>query len=317
MGTKINNFQNKAKNSNIILTSESNEMEFSKEIETVSSFKNSDFVELKIIVIDHEPYFIGSPIASFLGYTNPRKAIRDHVDEDDRMIMKVPDTQGWNETFLPYTPNTKILIINESGLYSLIFGSKMDFAKKFKKWVTSEVLPSIRKTGSYSITPKDYPSALRALADEIDAKNRAIAERAQAEAERQQAIKTIEEQRPDVEFAESFKKVDHENMWLIRDVAKKLEQNGIIIAEKNLRLFLEEVKFMFRNGQGRWELYSDIVKNKFGVYRSYFVDKYSGERVNQQTIYMTGAGYEATLKGIKEKCRSLFLKYGKFEDPNF
>jgi len=292
-------------------------MEFSKEIETVSSFKNSDFVELKIIVIDHEPYFIGSPIASFLGYTNPIKAIRDHVDEDDRMIMKVPDTQGWNETFLPYTPNTKILIINESGLYSLIFGSKMDFAKKFKKWVTSEVLPSIRKTGSYSITPKDYPSALRALADEIDAKNRAIAERAQAEAERQQAIKTIEEQRPDVEFAESFKKVDHENMWLIRDVAKKLEQNGIIIAEKNLRLFLEEFKFMFRNGQGRWELYSDIVKNKFGVYRSYFVDKYSGERVNQQTIYMTGAGYEATLKGIKEKCRSLFLKYGKFEDPNF
>lgn len=317
MGTKINNFQNNAKNSNIILTSESNEMEFSKEIETVSSFKNSDFVELKIIVIDHEPYFIGSPIASFLGYTNPRKAIRDHVDEDDRMIMKVPDTQGWNETFLPYTPNTKILIINESGLYSLIFGSKMDFAKKFKKWVTSEVLPSIRKTGSYSITPKDYPSALRALADEIDAKNRAIAERAQAEAERQQAIKTIEEQRPDVEFAESFKKVDHENMWLIRDVAKKLEQNGIIIAEKNLRLFLEEVKFMFRNGQGRWELYSDIVKNKFGVYRSYFVDKYSGGRVNQQTIYMTGAGYEATLKGIKEKCRSLFLRYGKFEDPNF
>lgn len=317
MGTKINNFQNNAKNSNIILTSESNEMEFSKEIETVSSFKNSDFVELKIIVIDHEPYFIGSPIASFLGYANPRKAIRDHVDEDDRMIMKVPDTQGWNETFLPYTPNTKILIINESGLYSLIFGSKMDFAKKFKKWVTSEVLSSIRKTGSYSITPKDYPSALRALADEIDAKNRAIAERAQAEAERQQAIKTIEEQRPDVEFAESFKKVDHENMWLIRDVAKKLEQNGIIIAEKNLRLFLEEVKFMFRNGQGRWELYSDIVKNKFGVYRSYFVDKYSGERVNQQTIYMTGAGYEATLKGIKEKCRSLFLKYGKFEDPNF
>lgn len=317
MGTKVNNFQNNAKNSSIILTSESNEMEFSKEIETVSSFKNSDFIELKIIVIDHEPYFIGSPIASFLGYTNPRKAIRDHVDEDDRMIMKVPDTQGWNETFHPYTPNTKILIINESGLYSLIFGSKMDFAKKFKKWVTSEVLPSIRKTGSYSITPKDYPSALRALADEIDAKNRAIAERAQAEAERQQAIKTIEEQRPDVEFAESFKKVDHENMWLIRGVAKKLEQNGIIIAEKNLRLFLEEVKFMFRNGQGRWELYSDIVKNKFGVYRSYFVDKYSGERVNQQTIYMTGAGYEATLKGIKEKCRSLFLKYGKFEDPNF
>ena len=317
MGTKVNNFQNNAKNSNIILTSESNEMEFSKEIETVSSFKNSDFVELKIIVIDHEPYFIGSPIASFLGYTNPRKAIRDHVDEDDRMIMKVPDTQGWNETFRPYTPNTKILIINESGLYSLIFGSKMDFAKKFKKWVTSEVLPSIRKTGSYSITPKDYPSALRALADEIDAKNRAIAERVQAEAEKQQALKTIEDQRPDVEFAESFKKVDNDRMWLIRDIAKKLEQNGVIIAEKNLRSFLEEAKFMFRNGLGKWELYSNVVVKGYGVYRSYFIDKYSGDRINQQTIYMTGAGYEVTLNGIKGKFKNVFLKYGKFEDPNF
>ena len=317
MEAKVNNFQNNAKDSNIILTSESNEMEFSKEIETVSSFKNSDFIELKIIVIDHEPYFIGSPIASFLGYTNPRKAIRDHVDEDDRMIMKVPDTQGWNETFRPYTPNTKILIINESGLYSLIFGSKMDFAKKFKKWVTSEVLPSIRKTGSYSITPKDYPSALRALADEIDAKNRAIAERVQAEAEKQQALKTIEDQRPDVEFAESFKKVDDDRMWLIRDIAKKLEQNGVIIAEKNLRSFLEEAKFMFRNGLGKWELYSNVVAKGYGVYRSYFVDKYSGERVNQQTIYMTGAGYEVTLNGIKGKFKNVFLKYGKFEDPNF
>lgn len=74
MGTKINNFQNNAKNSNIILTSESNEMEFSKEIETVSSFKNSDFVELKIIVIDHEPYFIGSPIASFSGIYKSKKS---------------------------------------------------------------------------------------------------------------------------------------------------------------------------------------------------------------------------------------------------
>lgn len=87
MGTNVSNFQNNAKNSNIILTSESNEMEFSKEVKTVSSFKNSDFGELKIIIIDEEPYFIGSPIASFLGYTNPRKAIRDHVDEDDRLIV--------------------------------------------------------------------------------------------------------------------------------------------------------------------------------------------------------------------------------------
>ena len=72
------------------------------------------------------------------------------------------------------------------------------------------------------------------------------------------------------------------------------------------------------SGMGRVDgSYTVTLLKQFGVYRSYFVDKYSGERVNQQTIYMTGAGYEVTLKGIKEKCRSLFLKYGKFEDPNF
>ena len=85
----------------------------------------------------------------------------------------------------------------------------------------------------------------------------ALAEHKRAEQERMEkeiAVNTLEEKKGDIEFSESFKKVDHENMWLIRDVAKKLEQNGIIIAEKNLRLFLEEVKFMFRNGQGRSEM---------------------------------------------------------------
>lgn len=145
--------------------------------------------------------------------------------------------------------------------------------------------------------------AARAWADQYEAAQRAIAEKSQAEAEKQQALKTIEEHKPDVEFAESFRKVDHNNMWLIRDIAKKLEQNGVIIAEKNLRSFLEEAKFMFRNGLGKWELYSNVVVKGYGVYRSYFIDKYSGDRINQQTIHMTGSGYEVTLNGIKRESR--------------
>lgn len=90
--------------------------------------------------------------------------------------------------------------------------------------------------------------AARAWADQYEAAQRAIAEKSQAEAEKQQALKTIEEHKPDVEFAESFRKVDHNNMWLIRDIAKKLEQNGVIIAEKNLRSFLrsEPIFFQYR-----------------------------------------------------------------------
>ena len=71
-------------------------------------------------------------------------------------------------------------------------------------------------------------------------------------------------------------------------------------------------KFMFRNGLGKWELYSNVVVKGYGVYRSYFIDKYSGDRINQQTIYMTGSGYEVTLNGIKGKLKNVFLKYGKF-----
>lgn len=124
-----------------------------------------------------------------------------------------------------------IRIINESGLYSLILSSKLESAKRFKRWITSEVLPSIRKTGEYKtssggkgILVPDFSNpadAARAWADQYEAAQRAIAEKSQAEAEKQQALKTIEEHKPDVEFAESFRKVDHNNMWLIRDIAKK------------------------------------------------------------------------------------------------
>lgn len=279
----------------------------------VSIFRDDFFGELKVYVVNGEPYFPASRIAAILGYSNPRKAIRDHVEEEDKIIVQMSDFQEGNPEFPSNMIGSKILIMNESGLYSLILSSKLKSAKKFKKWVTSEILPSIRKTGSYSILPKDYSAALRALADEVDAKNKAIAERNQIEIEKQQAIKTIEEQKSDVEFSKSFK-APGENDYLIRDVAKRLEQNGIIVADKNLRLYLEETKFMFRNGRGEWELYSNVVKKGYGTYRPYFKDEYSGDKVYRQTIYMTGSGYEVTLKAILGKFRKVFEKYGRIVD---
>lgn len=270
-------------------------------MDKVSVFESSDFGELRIIVDPKgDVWFVASDVAKSLGYVNAKDAIKRHVDNDDSMLLQVSDNQwGVNQSLLKTRYIDSIRIINESGLYSLILSSKLESAKRFKKWVTSEVLPSIRKTGEYKtssggkgILVPDFSNpadAARAWADQYEAAQRAIAEKSQAEAEKQQALKTIEEHKPDVEFAESFRKVDHNNMWLIRDIAKKLEQNGVIIAEKNLRLFLEEAKFMFRNGLGKWELYSNVVAKGYGVYRSYFIDKYSGDRINQQTIYMTGA----------------------------
>ncbi len=122
-------------------------------------FKNEDFGEVRTILINDEPYFVGKDVALILGYTNPQKALRDHVDEEDRTV---------NESFT--VNGTAATLINESGLYSLILSSKLPSAKKFKRWVTSEVLPEIRKTGAYSRIPKSYPEALRLYADEVEQK---------------------------------------------------------------------------------------------------------------------------------------------------
>lgn len=108
--------------------------------------------EVRTQVVDGEPWFIGKDVADILGYTNPSKAIRDHVDDEDK---------GQNETFTPGGMQI-MTIINESGLYSLVFKSQLPSAKKFKRWVTSEVLPAIRKTGSYQI-PKDPMDTLRLM----------------------------------------------------------------------------------------------------------------------------------------------------------
>lgn len=102
-------------------------------------FNSEEFGDIRTVTIDNEPWFVGKDVAEALGYSNSRKALADHVHEDDKGVTKC-DTLGGKQD---------LSIINESGLYALIFGSKLESAKRFKHWVTSEVLPTIRKTGGY------------------------------------------------------------------------------------------------------------------------------------------------------------------------
>lgn len=115
-------------------------------------FKNEDFGEIRSLIVDNEPWFVGKDVANILGYSNTRKAINDHVDEEDKGVTKC-DTLGGKQD---------LIVINESGLYSLILSSKLSTAKKFKRWVTSEVLPAIRKTGQYQV-PNDPMIALKLM----------------------------------------------------------------------------------------------------------------------------------------------------------
>lgn len=117
-------------------------------------FNNPEFGEIRTVEVNGEPWLVGKDVAQALGYSNTKDAVSRHVDTEDKRGARFPTPSGQQE----------MTIINESGLYSLVLGSKLPSAKKFKRWVTSEVLPSIRKNGMY-LLPKDYPSALRALAD--------------------------------------------------------------------------------------------------------------------------------------------------------
>lgn len=118
-----------------------------KYMNEVKIFNNEEFGQVRSIIIDGEPWFVGKDIATALGYARPTDAARNNTDSEDKGVSEIATPSG----------TQKMLIVNESGLYSLIFGSKLESAKKFKRWVTSEVLPSIRKMGTYSNTdiPKE------------------------------------------------------------------------------------------------------------------------------------------------------------------
>ena len=114
---------------------------------SLRAFNNEEFGTIRTVMIDGEPWFVGKDVAEALGYVNPRKALADHVDEEDKRLgdgVTIRDAIGREQV---------ATVINESGVYSLILSSKLPNAKKFKRWVTAEILPSVRQTGSYSAKP--------------------------------------------------------------------------------------------------------------------------------------------------------------------
>ena len=129
----------------------------------IKAFENATFGSVRTIEKEDEVWFVGKDVAAALGYERPTKAVQDHVDDEDKDEIPIQDSIGRSQN----TP-----IINESGLYSLVLSSKLPTARQFKRWITKEVIPSIRKTGGYFATPKTYVEALRALADAEEEKER-------------------------------------------------------------------------------------------------------------------------------------------------
>lgn len=173
----------------------------------IQIFNNSEFGQIRTIEIDGEPWFVGNDVAKSLGYTNPRDAILNHVFDDDKGVEKL-DTLGGAQN---------MTVINESGMYSLIFNSRLESAKKFKHWVTSEVIPSIRKTGGYNL-PQTYPEALRALADQAEKAEKLLIQNNELQLANQ-------EMKPKAEFFDAV--AGSKKAMSMEEVAKILSYPGI------------------------------------------------------------------------------------------
>lgn len=238
-------------------------------------FKNEEFGEIRTVTIDNEPWFVGKDVATALGYTNPQKAVRDHVLEEDR---------GMNEMDTP-SGRQNLAVINESGLYALIFGSKLESAKRFKHWVTAEVLPTIRKTGGYQMqTPQG--KELLALAV-LEAQKTIEEKNAQ-----------IERMRPKEIFADAV--ATSKQSILIGQLAKLICQNGHEIGQKRLFKWMRENGYLMKSGsdynmpmqryveQGLFEIKESSIANPDGSTRitrttkvtgkgqQYFINKFLG-----------------------------------------
>lgn len=190
----------------------------------VFNFENN---QVRTLLINDEPWFVGKDVANILGYERATKAIQDHVDEEDKDAIPIQDSIGRMQN----TP-----IINESGIYALVFSSKLQSAKKFKHWVTSEVLPQIRKTGSYA-TPQLTGEELMAKAL-IEAKS--VLERQN---------KQIIEMKPKAIFADAVATSD--TSILIGDLAKLIKQNGTDIGQKRLFERMRNDGYLIKKGTSK------------------------------------------------------------------
>lgn len=195
----------------------------------VQVFNNEEFGQVRTVTIDNEPYFVGKDVAEALGYADTNQAIRYHVDEDDKLTRKFDGSGQKREMY----------IINESGLYSLILSSKLPNAKKFKHWVTSEVLPSIRKHGGY-LTPKKIEEVL--LNPDTIIK---LAQNLKKEQEKNKALTAdVERMKPKEIFADAV--TTSSDCILIGELAKLLKQNGVEIGQNRLFEWLRQNKFLIR-----------------------------------------------------------------------
>jgi prophage antirepressor-like protein len=214
----------------------------------ITVFENEEFGAVRTTVIDDMPWFVGRDVAKILGHTNPLRAIRDYVEDDDKGVTEIVTPGGVQ----------KITVINESGLYALIMSSHIPSAKRFKHWVTSEVIPSIRRYGMYATTPmlrkfQENPELIQLVCE------RMLAEKDRAD----RLDKKVAELQPKADFFDAF--VNPEDCTNIRSTAKELG-----VPERMLCKFLQDAGFLYRCPAGYLMPYSKPENEGLFIVRDYY-----------------------------------------------
>lgn len=218
-------------------------------MEEIKIFNSPQFGEIRTIEVSGQPYFVGNDVALALGYAKPRNAIMQHVDNEDALKRGIPDNQGFTQ---------ETTLINESGVYSLVFSSKLPTAKAFKKWVTSEVLPTIRKTGGYLATKQDdTPEEIMAraltIAQATLAKREERLKQLEAQAEQQQV--TIEIQTEEIKKAAPKVSYYDNHLQSVNTQTSTQAAKQIGMDAEKLHKKLKEIGIIYRQS-GQWILHA-------------------------------------------------------------
>ena len=224
---------------------------------------------VRTLTIDSEPYFVGKDVATILGYANPQKAIRDHVDEEDRTV---------NESFT--VNGTAATLINESGIYALILGSKLPKAKKFKRWVTSEVLPSIRKHGLYATEELlNNPDVMIAVLTELKNERKKTASLQTTVAVQNQQLAELQ---PKATYYDVV--LNCPDLVTTTTIAKDFGWSAI-----KLNGFLHEHGIQFKQGD-IWHLYQQYAERGYAATRTSVFEGRDGEQHSREHTYWTQQG---------------------------
>ena len=239
-------------------------------------FNNPEFGSVRTVCIDGEPWLVGKDVAEILGYSNPRKALIDHVDADDKGVTKC-DTLGGAQN---------LTVINESGFYSLVLSSKMPNAKKFKHWVTAEVLPTIRKTGGYVANEDVFVETYLPFADEPIKQLFRIQCRVI-----NQLNERIRKDEPKVKFADHVG--DSTNLIDVNKMAKLCADHGIRIGRNRLFAWMRS-RGILMGGNIPYQEY--IENGYFRVKESVY--ETNGQKRTYQQTFVTGKGQQYILSRL-------------------